>query len=506
MENIEHFIEIGIALSTEKDHQVLLEKILLSAMELSHADGGTIYSVNDKQQLVFDTLINKSLNIHWGGTTGKTIDIPAIPLYEYQQPNESALVSIAATSGKVINIKDAYHVKDYDVTAAKEMDKKNGYRTRSVLTLPMNNHENELTGVLQLINATDETGQVIEFSHSVERSVHALSSLAAVIITNKQLIDQMEALFGSFSQLIAYAIDKKSPYTGGHCRRVPEITMLLAKACHQIAQGPLAEFNLSEEDFHELSVAAWLHDCGKVATPEYVMDKATKLETVFDRIELVIARLEIAALNINHNPKYDTNEKAKRLKQLADDREFLIHANKGGEFFDDDKINRVYHIAKNYPVTINSVTQPVLSDDEVYNLITKRGTLNDKERRIINGHMDVTVDMLEAMPFPKHLKNVPEYACGHHEKMDGTGYPKGLKRHQMSIPARIMAIADVFEALTANDRPYKPPKTLTETIAIMDRMKENDHLDPDLYDVFKNEKVYLTFAHQFLDKSQIDMS
>ena len=353
MENIEHFIEIGIALSTEKDHRVLLEKILLSAMELSNADGGTIYSVNDKQELVFDTLINKSLGIHWGGTTDKAIDIPTIPLYIYQQPNESALVSIAATRGKVINIKDAYHVEEYDVTAAKEMDKKNGYRTKSVLTLPMNNHENDLTGVLQLINATDSDHQVIAFSPAIERSIHALSSLAAVIITNKQLIDQMEALFGSFSQLIAYAIDKKSPYTGGHCRRVPEITMLLARACHEIEHGPLAEFSLSDEDFHELSVAAWLHDCGKVATPEYVMDKATKLETVFDRINMVVARLEIAALNISHSSKYDANEKAKRLKQLNSDREFLIHANKGGEFFDDEKINRVYQIAKTYQVTIN---------------------------------------------------------------------------------------------------------------------------------------------------------
>jgi len=504
MDSIDHFIDIGIALSIEKNHQVLLEKILVSAIALSQADGGTIYSVNEEQELVFDTLINKSLNIHWGGTTDHKIEFPPIPLYVYQKPNNKALVSIAATTGKVINIKDAYDVQDYDVTAAQEMDKRTGYRTRSVLTIPMNNHENELTGVIQLVNAIDERGEVTSFSTECERVISALTSLAAVILTNKLLIDQMENLFSSFSQLIAYAIDKKSPYTGGHCRRVPEITMLLAKACHEINHGPLADFSLSEEDFHELSVAAWLHDCGKVATPEYVMDKATKLETVFDRIELIITRLEIAHLNIAHNKQYDAEKKAVKLKQLNQDREFLIKANKGGEFFDDDKVNRVYQIAKNYQVTINGKTQPVLTDDEIYNLITKRGTLNDKERRIINGHMDVTVDMLEAMPFPKHLKNVPEYACGHHEKMDGTGYPKGLKRDQMSIPARIMAIADVFEALTANDRPYKPPKTLTETLVIMDRMKESDHLDPDLYDVFINEEVHLTFAKKFLDKSQMD--
>lgn len=505
MKNIDHFIDIGIALSTEKNHQILLEKILLSAMELSHADGGTIYSINDEQQLVFDTLINKSLDIHWGGTTSHKIEIPAIDIYQYQQPNKSALVSIAATTGKVINIEDAYHVQEYDVTAAKEMDERTGYRTRSVLTLPMNNHENDLTGVVQLINATDSDGQVIAFDKTIERTIHALTSLAAVILTNKQLIDQMEDLFGSFSRLIAYAIDKKSPYTGGHCRRVPEITMLLARACHEVDAGPLASFSLSDADFHELSVAAWLHDCGKVATPEYVMDKATKLETVFDRIELIITRFEVASLNISHHSKYDDYEKIKRLKQLADDKAFIIKANTGGEFFDDDKINRVFQISKTYKVTINGVTQSVISDDEVLNLITKRGTLNDKERKIINGHMDVTVDMLEAMPFPKHLKNVPEYACGHHEKMDGTGYPKGLKRDEMSIPARIMAIADVFEALTANDRPYKPPKTISQSIAIMDRMKENDHLDPDLYDVFINEKVHIEFAKKFLDKTQLDI-
>ncbi len=502
--SIEHFIEIAIALSSEKNYQVLLEKILKSAIELASADGGTIYSLNDDNDLVFETVLNNTLNLHQGGTSATAINYPAIPLYKFGKVNNSAMVAVAAASGEIINIENVYQCEEYDLSAAKAIDEKTGYRTQSVLTLPMQNHQGDLNGVIQLINATNEQGQVIAFSSEVQQLMQALTSLAAVSITNKQLIDEMEHLFSSFSKLIASAIDKKSPYTGGHCRRVPEITMMLARACHQTEYGPLQPFNMAKEDFHELSVAAWLHDCGKVATPEYVMDKATKLETVFDRVELISARFEIAARDIYNSIKLDNASKVTLLKTLEEDRQFIVNANTGGEFFDDGKIDRIYQIAKHYHVSIAGVSQQILSEDEIYNLITKRGTLNPKERKIINGHMDVTVEMLESMPFPKHLKRVPEYACGHHEKMDGTGYPKGLKRDQMSIPARIMAIADVFEALTANDRPYKLPKTLSETLTIMGRMKLEDHLDPDLFDVFISEKVYLEFAKAYLEPSQMD--
>lgn len=504
MNSIEHFIDIGIALSSEKDHRVLLEKIIKSAMELSSADAGTIYSISADSELVFETIINHTLNIHLGGTTNVDIDFPAIPILQYGKVNESALVAIAAKTGEVINIKDAYQCQQYDLSAAKNMDKETGYKTQSVLTLPMKNHQGDLNGVIQLINANNPQGEIIAFDSKTQTLIHALTSLASVIITNKQLIDEMENLFSSFSQLIASAIDKKSPYTGGHCRRVPLITMMLAKACNEVKKGPLHSFSMTKEDFHELGVAAWLHDCGKVATPEYVMDKAKKLETVFDRIELVNARFEIAARDIYHSTKYNEKKKALLLQSLEADLDFITKANTGGEFFDEDKVERVYQIAKRYQVTIRGVQQNILNKDEVYNLITARGTLNEKERRIINGHMDVTVEMLESMPFPKHLKRVPEYACGHHEKMDGTGYPKGLKRNEMSIPARIMGIADVFEALTANDRPYKAPKTLSETLTIMGRMKLGDHLDPDLFDIFISEKVYLKFAQEHLEPSQID--
>ncbi len=501
---IELFIDIGIALTTEKNHQALLEKILKSAMQLSAADAGTIYSVTEKHQLAFDTVLNTSLGIHLGGTSTNEIEFPNIDILTFGEANTSAMVAIAAANREIINVENVDECENYDFSAAKIMDEHIGYRTKSVLTIPMSNHQGELNGVIQLINATNDDEEVIAFSNDVVRTVQSLTSFAAIILTNKQLVLEMENLFSVFSKLIASAIDRKSPYTGSHCRRVPEITMMLARACHQVTEGPLADFSMSSEDFNELSVAAWLHDCGKVATPEYIMDKAKKLETIFDRIELVNARFEIASRDITYSDKLSDKEKFIKLKELTEDRAFINEANTGGEFFDDDKIARVYRIAKHHKISIEGRTQSVLSDNEIQNLIIKRGTLTPQERQIINDHMKVTVEMLESMPFPRHLQNVPEYACGHHEKMDGTGYPKGLKRDEMSIPARIMAIADIFEALTANDRPYKEPKTLTETLKIMGFMKLDDHIDPDLFDVFIEQKVYLEFADQFLQASQID--
>lgn len=520
---IERLIDVGQALSAEKDTTRLLERILLAAKELTHADGGTIYSVPDGQKaLKFETLINDKLGMYMGGTSDKPIPFPSIPLEVNGEPNLNALVAFAANKDRVVNVPDAYKpFDDFDMTAARKMDQQIGYRTKSVLTVPMKNHEGELNGVLQLINSQDpRTGDVIEFSPHIERIVVALASQAAVALTNRELIDDMEELFQSFTKLIAKSIDEKSPYTGGHCRRVPEITMMLAKATHETQDGPLAEFTMTEEDMHELNIAAWLHDCGKVATPEYVMDKATKLATIFDRIELVEARFEVAKRdvqlayadkilavvkqgNIELIPELEQQRDAEVAK-LEDDMAFLAKSNVGGEFMNKDDQQRVADIGAAYQLQIRDRQQPLLEDDEVMNLQIAKGTLNTEERAIINRHIEITIEMLDALPFPKHLRRVPEYAGGHHEKMDGTGYPNGLTREQMSVPARMMAIADIFEALTAADRPYKPAKKLSECLKILGFMKKDQHIDPDLFDIFVDNKVYMAFAETFLSPNQID--
>lgn len=520
---LEHLIEIGIELSSEKDTTKILEHILLSSKAITNADGGTIYSITKDSELKFETLLNDTLNMSLGGTTGNPIPFPTIPLYIDDEPNKKALVALAAATNTPVNIEDAYEVKQYDMTGARNMDKKTGYRTKSVLTIPMTNHEGELNGVMQLINAQDDDGNVVSFSAEAEHLIRTLASLAAVALTNRQLIDGMEELFQSITHLIAKAIDEKSPYTGGHCKRVPELTLMIADAVHETQSGPLADFTMEDKDRYELSIAGWLHDCGKIAIPEAVMDKATKLDMLFDRIELVDVKIELAKrdLVIKHQQRLieayqqgDTEQvkiietehqqTLDRIAQLDDDREFLRKSNIGGEYMPPDAQQRVKDIGLSCEIIIADEPQSLLSNGEVYNLQIARGTLTEEERTIINHHMDITIDMLEALPFPKHLANVPEYAGGHHEKMDGTGYPKGLTRDEMSVQARLMAIADIFEALTASDRPYKPAKTISECLFIMGKMKLGNHIDPDLFDVFMDKKVYLEFAHKFLDESQID--
>ncbi len=510
---------IGIALSAETDSRKLLELILMGAKSLTHADGGTLYILRD-QTLFFEIISNGSLDIHMGGTSGNHIEFAPIPLHKPNgEENHNMVVTHCVLTGRTINIEDAYYEEGFDFTGTREFDKNTGYRTQSILTFPLKDHEQEIIGVLQLINAKDPVlDEVIAFNEVDMQLAESLASQAAVALTQKRLVNELQELFESFIKMIASAIDDKSPYTGGHCRRIPVLTMQLAEAANRTVAGPLKGFKIDDKDRYELETAAWLHDCGKVVTPEYVMDKSTKLETIFDRIYLLEARyeillrdLEIDYLKATHQAGHNEVEKTKRSQQYKKDRdkikndlEFLQRINVGAEYMTEEQISRVYTIGRQHWINRYGQQQPLLTDDEIENLTIRRGTLNNKERETINYHIVATIKMLESLPFPRHLQRVPEYAGGHHEKMDGTGYPKGLKRDEMSVQARIMAIADIFEALTAQDRPYKKGKKISECINIMATMKKENHIDPDLFDIFIREKVYLQYAEEFLDPEQID--
>ena len=527
---LEQLNEIGAALSLEQNLDALLEKILLAAQTITRADGGTLYLLEEGGRLKFAIMRNDSLNIAMGGTTKNPIPFYPVHLYGKDgKPNNQMVAAFSALTGQTINIADAYTAEGFDFSGTRSFDKKTGYRSKSFLTVPMRNHEGAVIGVLQLINSKGPSpGGIVPFSMSDQRLAESLASQAAIALTNRQLIIQLEKLFESFIGLINSAIDEKSPYTGGHCQRVPALTMLLAEAAVGAARAELEKFNMTDADRYELKIAGLLHDCGKITTPVHVVDKATKLETIFDRIHLVDTRFEVlkrdaeirvlrAHLELSRMNELDEMKRRERaydldrglreqLRLIDEDREFLRRYNIGGEFMPSEAQRQVGEIAVKYRWTDPSGNvAEFLTEDEVTNLTIARGTLTEAERETINHHIVATINMLEALPWPRHLRRVPEYAGGHHERMDGKGYPRGLSRGDMSVPARVMGIADIFEALTAKDRPYKRGKTLSESLQILGKFCLNGHIDPDLFDVFVRQKVYLKYAEEYLDEAQIDV-
>ena len=520
LERFEQLNAIGASLSSERDIDRLLENILLAAKTITHADGGTLYRMSEDQHcLRFAIVRTDSLGIAYGGTTGQPI--PAhfrdLPLHrEDGAENNSLVAAYSALHGETVNIADAYTEAGFDFSGTRKFDEATGYRSKSFLTVPMKNHEHEIIGVLQLINAIDpKTGVVGEFSLADQQLAESLASQASVALTNRLLVSQLEVLFESFINLINLAIDEKSPYTGGHCQRVPALTMMRADAAAAEREGPFSGFVLNERDRYELKIAAMLHDCGKVTTPVHVVDKATKLETIFDRIQLIDVRFEVLrrdaelaclrAIAKGGAQSVAEAEYQAHCARIDEDRRFLHHINIGGEAMTAEDQARVLDISKRY-AWVNQAGEHVdfLTSNEIENLQIRAGTLTQAEREIINHHVVATIRMLDSLPWPKHLQHVSEYAGGHHERMDGKGYPKGLRREEMSVQARIMGIADIFEALTARDRPYKPAMKIATALRILENMAEGGHIDRDLFDVFIREKIHLKYAREFLADELIE--
>ena len=508
IQQINRLAEIGRALSGELDLNLLLEKICDEVRNFTYADACTLYIVKDNQ-LHFEIVQNNTMDIRLGGKTGEVINMPPVDLVE---SNVSAYVALKGVS---VNIPDVYDTDLFDFTGPKEFDKGTGYRSTSMLLCPMSNHENEVIGVLQLVNAKNpDTGEVIPFSPDFVSLTESLASQAAVSITNARLINDMEKLFESFVEVMATAIDEKSPVTGGHIRRVANLTMTMAEELHKTDQPPFQNVHFTPDNFHELRVASWMHDIGKVTTPVEIIEKSKKLQTIFDRVHLVDLRmqyiiqktqLEAAQTRLRIVENGNSAEAIKQLEkkteqtiaELNDTRTFLLQSNEPREFLEDEKIARLEEIAKRTYQDGQGKEQPFLTADELNNLSIRRGSINTEERQIMNNHAQITLDMLNKIPFTRKLKNIPRYAGAHHEFINGKGYPLGWKGDEIPFEGKLMAVTDITEALTAKDRPYKKAMPLDQVYKILRSMANKEELDNELVEFFINNKVYEVYQEKF---------
>ncbi|MFC3701368.1 HD domain-containing phosphohydrolase [Reinekea marina] len=491
--------DLLVRLSKEHNLTDLMHLILTEARLLTGAEGGTFYRISgeDEQALLnFEVIQNAALGIDVIDAS-KTEKWVPIPLYREGQPNKANVATFVALTKEPVIIDDAYETSSFDFSGTRVFDESHRYRSKSIMAIPLLNHDNNVIGVLQLLNARNPAGHLESFSTESRDTVAAMAKFAAITLDNHLLVDSHKNLLDAFIKALAQIIDVRSPHTSAHCQRIPVLTELIAKAACDDKDGYFKDFDLDEDGWYELSVAAWMHDCGKLATSENVLNKGTKLERLHDGMESV--RTRFAALC-----HFSSNEQEKA--QHRDDLLFLEKVNKGGEFMSEEDKARVSAIGQQTWPDAFGEQQPLLTEQEIYNLCVTRGTINDEERAHINRHIDITIEVLESLPFPPKLKRVPEYAGGHHERMDGKGYPRGLTREQMSIPARIMGIADIFEALTAKERPYKPPMPLSQAFSILKKMVKDQHVDPDVFELFLKSGVWKSYAQEHMLPAQIDVN
>jgi HD-GYP domain-containing protein (c-di-GMP phosphodiesterase class II) len=513
IQQIRRLTRIGTALSAERNIGRLFEMIVEEAREFTGADGGTLYIMSDDETaLQFAIVQTETLNVRMGGTGGQITWKPVQLQNPDGSPNHGNVSAHVALTGNTIHIQDVYDAGDFDFQGTRKFDAQTGYRSKSMLVVPMKNHENDIIGVLQLLNARNEKrSEVISFSPECQEMTESLASQAAVALSNNRLIHDLEALIESFIHAIATAIDEKSPYTGGHVRRMAELSMEIARKINAMKDGPYADVCFSDDQLKELQTAAWLHDVGKVTTPECVVDKATKLEALFDRIELLRLRFELCGLqaklrksNQEAIPELAQTEQNDEMEStLREEFHFLMEANNGSERMSDEMMVKVRAIAAR-TWELNGKRVPLLSPEEVENLNIRQGTLSARERGIIQNHATMTYKILSQLPFPKKLRHVPDYAAAHHETPNGRGYPRSLGAAQISLQSRILALADVFEALTAKDRPYKKGKTLSEAMHTLEMMVKDGCIDPDLFALFQRERIHLEYARRELGPTQID--
>ncbi|MDH5559242.1 MAG: GAF domain-containing protein [Deltaproteobacteria bacterium] len=552
-EQIGILVSAGVMISQDQEQSNVLHIIINTARALTNADGGTVYILEEEYEddpfnpgeikaryLTFEVMQNETMNVF---LSGDKINLPPVPLETDGKPNHKNVSASCANTGKIVNIPDVYDAEGFDFSGAKKYDQATGYRSKSMLVIPLKDHENQINGVLQLINRKTPDGkEVIAFSDRDQALVQSVSFQAASTLTTARLLKDQVILFNSFVQVLAEGLGEKSPYNFSHINRVAKLSLEIAEEIDKWSEGDYGKIHFDKNKMDEISLAGWMHDIGKLTTPENIVSKSIKLELLSDRFDLIVERFnsKIKDLQIDHlqkeveglknqsSPEYFheiNKEKEESISLLIQDLKTINKTNFGGEFLNDDlkaliekyyQVKHTQHILtkegkvaeSNRTVDVDLADHPgsasLISEVEREMLLIGKGTLSEDERKQINDHADRSWRWLMKLPFPKKMIKLPLYAGAHHETLNGQGYPNKLKANQLPIQSRIIAIADIFEALTANDRPYKSPMPLSKALNILGFMIKDGHLDPEIIKIFLKSGRFLKYAQESLDKEQID--
>lgn len=477
-DTLQKILDIGIALSREKDIDCLLEQILTAAMDITHCDGGTLYMKNE-DVLEFRIMITKSQGVHQGGS-GDEIKMPPVPL------SKENVCACGVLYHNLINIPSVYVSSVYDFSGPKKYDQITGYKTQTMMVVPMEDDRGEVIGVLQLINALDEEDNVIPFRTEYEQILSALGSQAAICLLNREYAQQIQNMLDSFVRVMTTAVDQRSPYTANHTKNMA----LYAKRFIQWLNRQNLEWSFDEKEEYIFLMSVRLHDIGKLITPTEIMDKKDRLGENYERVMERLDKIRLLTRIKRLQGSIGEEEEKQLLEDVKGARELVDTVN-GIGFLTEQLEKQICEMAFRTYEDEDGTVQPWLTQEERQQLLIRRGTLTEEERQIMQDHVEMTRRMLEQMEFGEAYQDVVTYAIQHHERLNGSGYPRGLKGDEIGKESRLLIIIDVFEALTSRDRPYKKPMPAEKAIGILYNMAEKGEIDMEILNLFEQSKAWM---------------
>ena len=466
---LKKILNIGIKLSTEKNREHLLASILENGMDITHCDASTLYLFEDGK-LRFKIMKTLSQNISRGEDGELIDDMPPVPM------TERNVCSYAALHREIINIPDVYDNTRFDFSGPKKYDALTGYHTQSLLVIPIENNEDELIGVLQLLNAMDEEGKVIPFDSEYEIIIRSLGAQAAIEMTNLKYVQEVKRQLRSFVEAMSTAIDERTPYNGSHTRKVAEYAGMIADYINKQHQAGACDDYFDKNRKDKLELAALLHDIGKMVVPLSIMNRATRLDRDLGTVETRFRLLEAYYMIDKMKGRIDEAEYQKRIAYLRESMDF-IHRIDGKGVLDDADYDRVQELADHSYVNDAGEPLPYLTKREKDRLSIRKGTLTEDDRRQMEYHVVMTEKILGKVRFNKNYEEIPKWAASHHELLDGSGYPRHLRGADLALETRMITVADVYDALTARDRPYKKPVSQEKALGILKDMADEGKLD-----------------------------